>query len=117
MLTKEELNRLAEFAEKDNEFAEKFNAAVKAKNADEAIRLAAEKGFTLTAEDFAFDGMSELDREELEHVAGGGMCWHTIERNSEKFGCIVLILRDIWDYHENQGKAAEGCTAMLGMKK
>ena len=111
MSTKEELNRLTEFAEKDNEFAEKFNAAVKAKNADEAIRLAAEKGFTLTAEDFAFDGMSELDKEELEHVAGGMACGHSIERGTQKFECIIFILKELWD------KKVEGCSAALGMKK
>lgn len=71
MLSKEEMKRFAEVAGQDKEFAEKLTAAMKAKNTDEAIRLAAEKGFTLTAEDFAFQGKRELDPEELEQVAGG----------------------------------------------
>ena len=41
---------------------------VKAKNADEAIRLAAGKSFTLKAENFVIEGKREPDKEELEHV-------------------------------------------------
>ena len=41
---------------------------VKAKNADEAIRLAAGKSFTLKAENFVIEGKREPDQEELKHV-------------------------------------------------
>ena len=70
MSNKEELQRLVEFAKEDKEFAEKFMAAMKAKNSDEAIQLAADKGFTLTADDFKFNQKRELDPEELKNVSG-----------------------------------------------
>ena len=112
MSNKEELTRLTEFAEKDKEFAEKFTAAVKAKNADEAIRLAAEKGFTLKAEDFAFDEMHEVDKEELEHVAGG-ICVGTsptLERIADEAACIIFIMKDFWS------QPGEGCS-LVGQRK
>ena len=71
MLNKEEMKRLVEAAKNDKDFAEKFTVAMKAKNTDETIRLAAEKGFTFKEEDFAFHLDCELDPEELEQVAGG----------------------------------------------
>ncbi|MBQ7733568.1 MAG: hypothetical protein IJT58_06070 [Synergistaceae bacterium] len=68
MTNKEELSRLIEIAEKDKEFAEKFIAAEKAKDADEIIRLAAEKGVTLKRENSL---RHEIDNEELKNVTGG----------------------------------------------
>lgn len=93
MLNKEEIQRITECAENDKEFALKFTAAVRAKNADEAIRLAAEKGFKLTAEDFAFNGNGELDRKELENVAGGvDRC----KNFSSGLGCGFWLAVDLW---------------------
>ena len=76
------MKRFAEVAKQDKDFAEKFTVAMKAKNIDEAIRLAAEKGFTFTAEDFAFHVEYELDSEELEHVAGGAYySWDNVDKD------------------------------------
>lgn len=95
MLNKEELHRLAEAAEKDKEFAEKFTAAVKAKNADETVRLAAGKGFNLKAEDFAFDGKRELDPEEFENVAGGKFNEHCHDF-WDGFACSLALFSELW---------------------
>lgn len=96
MTNKEELRRLAEYADKDKEFAEKFTAAMKAKNTDEAIRLASEKGFTLTKEDFAFDEERELDTDELANVAGGSIGEHCHDF-LDGFLCGLALFSEIWE--------------------
>ena len=96
MANKEELKRLAEIAEKDKDFCEKFTAAVNARNADEAVRLAAEKGVTLKAEEFAFSGKRELDSEELKNVAGGDLGDHC-NGILAAITCIVAIGSEIWE--------------------
>ena len=79
------MNQLELFIEKaktDNELAEKINALEGAGFQDaDVITLAAEYGFTVTAEDIKNKKSGELGEEELENVAGGGgfdtdsKCW------------------------------------------
>ena len=96
MLNKEEMKHLVEAAKNDKDFAEKFTAAMKAKNTDEAIRLAAEKGFTLTAEDFAFHVECELDPEELKQVAGGESIFGKDCGGFMEFICGLVFAIDVW---------------------
>ena len=98
MLSKEEMKRFAEVAEQDKDFAEKITAAMKAKNIDEVIRLAAEKGFTFTAEDFDFQGKRELDLDELKQVAGG-RSWDDVDKycgDGELAVCVVHLGAAFW---------------------
>ena len=71
MINMEEVQRLAECAENDKEFTEKFVQAMNARNIDEVIRLAAEKDFTFTKEDFDFPSKRKLDLDELDYAVGG----------------------------------------------
>ena len=99
MLSKEEMKRFAEVAEQDKDFAEKITAAMKAKNIDEVIRLAAEKGFTFTAEDFDFQGKRELDLDELKQVAAGGASWDEVDEwcgDAELAGCVLHVGVAFW---------------------
>ena len=96
MMNKEEMKRFAEVAKQDKDFVEKFTVAMKAKNTDEAIRLAAEKGFTLTAEDFAFHVECELDPEELKQVAGGESIFGKDCGDFMKFICGLVFAIDVW---------------------
>ena len=66
---------------------------MKDKNIDEVIRLAAEKGFTLTTEDFAFHLDCELDPEELEQVAGGESTFGKECGDFMEFMCGIGICR------------------------
>ena len=65
----ENMKRFLEEAEKDAAFAEKLEAA---ESPEALLALAAEKGFTLTAEDLAAEETAgELSDDELDDVAGG----------------------------------------------
>ena len=69
---------------------------MRAKNADEAIRIAGEKGFALKPEDFKFNEKSELDPEELKNVAGGkpgDVCKNVFEG----FMCGFAVFVEFWD--------------------
>ncbi|MBQ6773957.1 MAG: Nif11-like leader peptide family RiPP precursor [Synergistaceae bacterium] len=97
MSNKKELQRLIELAKEDKEFAEKFMAAMKSKNADEAIRIAAEKGVSLTADDFKFNQKRELDPEELKNVAGSESIFvNNCKKADEAFLCGIALLVDLW---------------------
>ena len=72
----ENMKKFLEEASKDKEYLEKVN---KAETPEAVIALAAEKGFTLTAEDLKPDQPTgELNEDELDAVAGGKAC-----------GCVV----------------------------
>ena len=68
----ENMKKFLEEASKDKEYLEKVN---KAETPEAVIALAAEKGFTLTAEDLKPDQPSgKLNDDELDAVAGGKAC-------------------------------------------
>ena len=68
----ENMKKFLEEASKDKEYLEKVN---KAETPEAVIALAAEKGFTLTAEDLKPDQPTgELNDDELDAVAGGKAC-------------------------------------------
>ncbi len=64
----ENVKRFLEAVSQDKEFLEKINEAA---SPETVIALAAEKGFTLTAEDMKPAATGELSDDELDGVAGG----------------------------------------------
>ena len=64
----ENVKRFLEAVSQDREFLEKINEAA---TTEAVIALAAEKGFTLTAEDLKPAATGELSDDELDGVAGG----------------------------------------------
>ena len=68
---------LGELAQKDEALAEKLRDAILEQDHAEVIRLAAERGIEITEADFPAENPDiegqELDSDELEKVAGGGL--------------------------------------------